>query len=165
VIEQRAIGHPGDGVALCLRPNRSISARGLARFFALLATTSIAVAVYSASQGNVFAPPFAVLELSVLALCLRLVWVGLGCQETIALSSAGVSVVHRPAWPQDPVGFHPCWVRLERQPGRTGTARERLMLTSHGRALEIGAFLGDEEREALEQRLRQALAQCREARG
>jgi uncharacterized membrane protein len=113
----------------------------------------------------VFAPPFAVLELSVLALCLRLVWVGLGCQETIALSSAGVSVVHRPAWPQDPVGFHPCWVRLERQPGRTGTARERLMLTSHGRALEIGAFLGDEEREALEQRLRQALVHCREARG
>jgi uncharacterized membrane protein len=37
------------------------------------------------------------------------------------------------------------------------------VLTSHGRAVEIGAFLGEDERGALERDLRQALAALKAA--
>jgi uncharacterized membrane protein len=156
MIEQRA-SPSGAGVEFRLRPNRSVSARGLAAFIAALVLTSILVAVQSAWQGNVFAPWFALLEAPVVALCLWLAWRKLGREQRIAVTPQGV-VVRDGA---GPVRFDPYWVRVEHREGRTGRARERLVLTSHGKAVEIGAFLGDEERAELEAQLKSALAEVR----
>jgi uncharacterized membrane protein len=64
----------------------------------------------------------------------------------------GVSGPHR---------FDTFWVRIAHVAGHTAHERGRLVLTSHGKAVEIGAFLGDEERAELEAQLASALAEVR----
>ncbi len=92
MIERTADGAAGARIEFRLRANRSVSAAGLLAFFAVLAGWSIAVAAFSAGQGNVFAPFFAAAELSVVAVCLRLVWRQLGRVEWIALAPEAVRV-------------------------------------------------------------------------
>ncbi|MCE3004436.1 MAG: DUF2244 domain-containing protein [Xanthomonadaceae bacterium] len=147
-----------------LRPDRSITAAGLAVFFLVLVATSVMVAGFSAWQGNLFAPVFAALELTLVWLLLRYVWRRQGqLQERIALTREALTVARQP--PGDEVSFHPYWVRIVRDPEDAGTARRRLLLTSHGRTVEVGAFLGDDERGQLERLLVGALGALRDGTG
>lgn len=143
-------------VALEIRPNRSMTAAGLKGFFAVMAATSLTVAGMSYAQGNVFAPIFAVVELSVLAICLRLVWRSLDRGERIVVGEESVDVE------RDREGlvarFNPFWVRVVSEAGATPTDRRRLLLTSHGRSVEVGAFLAEEDRARLEARLKDLIA-------
>ena len=59
MIEQRSTPVSPFAREFLLRPNRSMSARGLAVFFTGLATVAGVVSVVSAGQGNWFAPAFA----------------------------------------------------------------------------------------------------------
>lgn len=144
-----------------LKPNRSSSARGLVVFFAALATTALAAAALSASQGNVFAPVFALVYMALVGACLRRAWRDLDRQELIAVSDRAVTVEREPPHADGRARFHPYWVRLQRLSGRTANEHERLVLSSHGRKVEIGAFLADEERLELERRLQDVLARYR----
>ena len=56
--------------------------------------------------------------------------------------------------------FHPYWVRLALQQGRWRGWPSRLLVCSHGREVEIGAFLNEDERRALAQRLSALLARA-----
>jgi uncharacterized membrane protein len=58
-----------------------------------------------------------------------------------------------------PARFHPYWARVALVPGAWRNAPTRLLVRSHGREAEIGAFLNDEERSDLAQRLTKLLAQ------
>lgn len=143
-----------DGLRLCLRPNRSLSARGLALAFAVIACTCLAVALYSAAQGNVFAPWFAFIDLALLAWAFKLVWRASERAEWIDLSDGALTVRSERGGRCIETGrFHPYWVRVE-----TAGKIRRVLLRSHGKALCIGAFLGEEERGQLAETLRLALA-------
>ncbi|MBX3724974.1 MAG: DUF2244 domain-containing protein [Xanthomonadales bacterium] len=131
-----------------LSPNRSLDLRGLLTFFALVAAASLAVSSYSFSQGNAFAPAFALAELALLAVCLRLVWRRLARRERLALTGDGLLVEAGGRSER----FHPYWVRVRRD-GAGG-----VRLRSHGREIEVGAFLCPRERDQLAASLRAALA-------
>jgi uncharacterized membrane protein len=160
MIERSSINPAEGGVEFLLRPNRSITGAGLAAFFALLATTSATVAAFSASQGNVFAPPFAVLELVLVGLVLRYVWrLQAREEEHIALTREALTVARQPRG--DEVRFHPYWVRLSSAPSDARGEARGLVLSSHGRSVEVGAFLGEDERERLRRELAAALTALR----
>ncbi len=144
-----------------LKPNRSLTFGQLMGFYALIATASIAVAAFSAAQGNVFAPLFALLELSLLYALLSLVWRAQEKAEHIALAGDSLTIAWWPSGRQ--VAFNPYWVRIERLPGRTPRDPPRLVLGSHGKRVEVGTFLAADERDALADKLREAL-QCWRAR-
>jgi uncharacterized membrane protein len=148
---------PSAGIELVLRPNRSLTRRGLAGFYLLMSGASLAVAASSAAQGNVFAPFFAVAELSFLALCLWLVWKAGEREERILLSAGRIEVVREPGGQR--FQFHPFWARIFEFPEEAGG--RRLRIGSHGRFAELGSFLPDAEREQLASRLRALLADLR----
>lgn len=163
MIEQSASPTPDALYEFRLRPERSITAAGLAVFFLVLAATSVVVAGFSAWQGNLFAPAFAALELVLVWVVLRFVWRRQGeQQERIALTREALTVARQPSG--DEVRFHPYWVRVQRAPAGDRTGRRPLLLTSHGRTVEVGAFLGDEERSRLERLLAGALDALRDGR-
>ncbi|MCX8048558.1 MAG: DUF2244 domain-containing protein [Methylohalobius sp.] len=54
--------------------------------------------------------------------------------------------------------FHRAWVRIDWQKPKTLGEPSRLLLGSHGRRVEIGAFLIEEEKAALLKSLRQVLS-------
>lgn len=159
MIQERRADDGASRVEVLLSPNRSLSWAGLCRFFALMALVSLAVSGYSAWQGNVFAPFFAVMELGVLALCLGLVWISGNRRELISVAPEAIEVRWLP--PRQPVRFHPCWARMALEQGRHG--RERVLIGSHGKRVELGSFLPEAERAQLARRLGELLEQA--ARG
>ncbi len=160
MIDESAASASTEGFEFRLRPNRSITASGLVVFFMLLAAMSIAVAWVSSRQGNFFAPMFAAVELCLVWLLLRLVWRTQDQRhERIAMTVDALTVASLP--PGDEVEFPTPWVRVHSAPARSSTARRRLLISSHGRSVEVGTFLADDERALLERKLLQALAALR----
>lgn len=156
VIEERHVAGDVPRVEMLLSPNRSLTWPGLVRFFALMAAVSLLVSGYSAWQGNVFAPFFALLELAVLALCLLLVRRSGDRRELISVAPEAVEVRWLPE--RRGVRFHPYWAKMAVERGRHGG--ERVWIGSHGARVELGSFLNEDERAGLARRMRELLDQA-----
>ncbi len=150
MIEQFAPQGERGEARLVIRPNRALSRQQILAAFALVAVASAAVAVFSWAQGNVFAPVFAVCELSLLALCLRWVWVAGMRFEVVAIGPGEISVRQLPEM-CDMFRAHPQWVRMHQRGGH-------VLLVSRGLEVEVGACLGEAERQSLAERLRNMMA-------
>jgi uncharacterized membrane protein len=149
----------GRSARLRLRPPRALTARQFVALFAVLTGAMWLVASAGWLAGNVFAPAFAVLELVLVAACLLRVWRASGAGEVIVLGPSRLEVV-RMGEGGPAARFHPYWARLTLQSGRWPGAPSRLLLRSHGREIEIGAFLSETERKDLAGRLTAMLAQA-----
>jgi uncharacterized membrane protein len=136
-----------------LKPNRSLNLRQARVFFGLVIGTAVLVTGYSWLQGNVFAPIFAVVEISVLAVVFGLVWRRAERAEVISIHPQRVSVSHIPDL-AEALSEPPQWVRLEAQEGQ-------LYLACRGRRVGVGRFLGDAERERLANDLEHGLSVAR----
>jgi len=135
-------------VTMWLRPNRALSRRGLRRLIMMLAALALTTAGLGAWQGNVFAPLFALLEASAVAIALGVAWRAGDRSERITLDATSLEVQSLPG--RRSTCFQSYWVRVLLKPG---DGHNRLLLSSHGRELEIGAFLADEERVELSRKL------------
>ena len=146
---------PGDMVSLVLLPHRSLTRAGLVAFLVGQSLVAGGYALLAAWRGNVFAPVFAVLELALLSGCLVQVWKASGKGQIITLTPTQLDVA--PTSGAEGVQFHPYWthVRLERGSWRGWPSR--LLVGSHGREVEVGAFLNEDERQALARRLMELL--------
>ncbi|HET8899112.1 MAG TPA: DUF2244 domain-containing protein [Rhodanobacteraceae bacterium] len=139
---------------LSLQPVRRLSRSGLWMCVGLLALSALLVAWLSARQGNVFAPAFALLESVGLGAAFAAVWKRGKRGERITIDARALEVT---AWPgRQRVSYPSGWVRVRLE---SGAGRQRLLLGSHGRETEIGAFLADEERATLARDLRALLAE------
>ena len=154
VIELVAAVPSGPGALLVLRPRRALSAGQFAGSAVGLSLGTFVVAGYAFSQGNVFAPVFALLDAAFIATVLRWVWRQGDRFEEIALDERSLEV-RRSAQPEPAFRSHPFWVRLAVEGGE---GRERVLLGSHGRQVEVGSFLSHEERRDLATRLKRLLA-------
>jgi uncharacterized membrane protein len=164
MIEQTPAVTPGEAVSMVILPHRSLTRTGLWWFLTVQSAAAGGFALLAAYAGNVFAPLFATVELVVVAWCLFRVWRWSGrTGEVITLWPDRLEIACIGA-KTPPARFHPYWARLSLQPGNWRGAPRRLLVRSHGREIEIGAFLNDEERSALADRLSGLLAQARAAR-
>jgi len=144
---------------MVILPHRSLSRAGLWLFVIAQGFAAMGFALLAAGGGNVFAPVFAVLEVGFVALCLVRVWRTSASGEVIELTPARLDIVRMGE--QGPaLRFHPYWAQVLLQPGRWRGAPSRLLVRSHGREVEIGAFLNDEERRDLQRRLSALVAQA-----
>jgi uncharacterized membrane protein len=114
----------------------------------MLAALALTTAGLGAWQGNVFAPLFALLEASAVAIALGVAWRAGDRSERITLDATSLEVQSLPG--RRSTCFQSYWVRVLLKPG---DGHNRLLLSSHGRELEIGAFLADEERVELSRKL------------
>ncbi len=147
-------GDDGRSMTMWLRPNRVLSHGSLRRLAWGLAAVTLATALIGARQGNVFAPAFALVEAAAVAWALGIAWRAGNRSERITLDPRSLEVEALPGHRR--TRFPSGWVRVVLAPG---SGRRRLLLASHGRELEIGAFLGDEERMELWRKLERLLAQ------
>mgnify|MGYP002712983690 FL=1 len=137
---------------LCLTPNRALNSRGMWVVGLFLVATTLITALIGAEQGNVYAPLFALVESLAVAIALVLIWRGGNRRERIRLDADVLEVETRPG--RRCIRFQSGWVRVRLL---KGSDRQHLLLASHGRKVEIGAFLADPEREALQEKLNAAL--------
>lgn len=152
VLEPSAAG--SSRVTVWLRPNRSLSRRGLRRWVAVLVAVTIAVALLCAYSGNVYAPLFALVESVALVFALSRAWHAGDRSERITIDERSLELECLPGHRH--ASFQSYWVRvLMRRAGN----RQRLVLASHGGEVEVGAFLGEEERADVMETLRALLAE------
>lgn len=154
ISEQTLDSIPAETVSVMVLPHRSLTRSGLAGFLVAQSLAAGSLAALAAWQGNVLAPAFAVLELIVVAYCLHRVWRASGMGQIITLTPSRIEIS---ATLGGSVEFHPYWVRMQLAPGRRRGWPSRLLLGSHGREIEVGAFLNDAERRLLAQRLTELL--------
>jgi uncharacterized membrane protein len=141
-----------------IRPNCSLTWRGNLWLLAGLCTVSFGIAGAFAWLGLWLVLPFAGLEMGVLALALYLCAWRAQRIEVVRLDGDCVRIEVGHRQPEFRQKFDRHWVRVLLLPADTGHHRSRLLLRSHGRQLEIGACLPEEERRQLATALREALA-------
>ena len=158
MIEQTPADTPGDAVSMMILPHRSLSRAGLWLFMALQSAATAGFAMLAAWGGNVFAPVFALVELVLVGYCLSRVWRSSAAGQIVVISPVRLEIASMDGGA--PARFHPYWARLALVPGAWRSAPSRLLVRSHGREVEIGAFLNDGERRDLQRRLSALVAQA-----
>lgn len=144
-----------DAVSVVVLPHRSLSRAGLLGYLVAQSIAALGFAVLAATRGVVLAPVFAVLELAVVAWCVVRVWRASARGQVITVAPDGVEITATAGAP--PAHYHPYWMKVRLEPGRWPGWPSRLLVGSHGRETEVGAFLNDAERRELAQRLMQLL--------
>jgi uncharacterized membrane protein len=155
---------PMQEATVAVYAHRSLSRAGLVLYLAAQSIVTLGFALLAAWRGIVLAPVFAVLVLLLLAWCLRRVW--RSCANGLIVTVTPQRLEVRSSSDGELLGrFHPYWARLRLVPGRWPGWPARLLLGSHGREVEIGAFLNEAERRELAQRLTDLLCAAREHGG
>ncbi len=142
------------------RPNRSATPRLLAGLVVALALVSMGVAVLSVLQGNVWAPLFALLNVFAFGGSLALVWRRGDDEDRVRIIDNRVEVTRLRRRQAERSEFNLHWVRVWVVAAERPREHKRLLIGSHGRAIELGAFLNEEERSEFLQGLKAALGKA-----
>lgn len=141
-----------------LRPNSSLSPRAAAFFYLSITTVSLGLAGGFAWHGYWPILPFAGLELAGLGAALWVVQRRGQVREYLHIDDERVTF-RRVRGPQRlEHEFRRPWTRLELRRAPVAHWPSRLLIRSQGRAVEVGAFLTEDERLALRDRLGTVLA-------
>ena len=135
-----------------LLPNCSLTPADARRFFGFVAVTSLMIAGFFVANGYWPVLPFAGLELALLAFALATSLKRRHYLETVEISDADITITCRGPAGERAHQFSRHWARVTLR-GPRGWQPSRLLIESHGRACEVGAFLTEEERRALGRRL------------
>lgn len=131
------------GLSWVARRNNSLSSTGRSLVFAFIFAVSIGIAAGFAYLGAWLILPFAGVEMLVLYLAFRYVERRAGDFERIAIVGDRVEVEVCEAGRARSHELNRCWARVISRDGA------RLALRSHGREVEIGRHLNDDQRLAL----------------
>ncbi len=142
-----------------IRPNSSLSWRGNLLFFAIMVIISFGIAGVFAAKGYWVVFPFAGLEMAALGGALMLCsWRASRC-EVVSISDDTVEVIVGRHKPERRYTFNRHWARVVLAPPVIKGYPNRVLLRSHGRELEVGSCLNNEERQQLAQAMQKALTQ------
>ncbi len=140
-----------------IMPNRAMPWRQQLVFFSIFAAFSLGIAIGFFMQGLTLILPFAGLELLALGVALYVsAWRG-GRKEVVTIGREMVTVEIGRDEPEQQFEFERTWMQVVLQKSWSSWYPSRLLLRSHGRQLEIGSFLNEQERQALAFTLRKAM--------
>ena len=143
------VGVPLPRYRKLIRRPRALSRRGLRWVFVACAGVSGAIGVGFSAIGAWLVLPFAGLETLVVGAALVLVARQRGDYELVVVDKERVHIVRRARGHRECVQLQRYWARVSLARGIYGWYPSRLLIKSHGRAVEVGAWMTDEAREAL----------------
>ncbi len=144
-----------------LRRNSAMSVRQLSVFYLSFVVVSSLIAVSLWLMGAWLVMPFCGIDVVALGIALLVVARRAEDFERISLKGSELIVEVATAGRRQVTALNRFWVRLETEEG----TRHRVVLAQHGRRLQIGRFVGDEQRRQFGKELRSALAEGQAQRG
>lgn len=135
-----------------LLPNCSLTPPQARLLFATVTVTSLSIAGFFVASGYWPVLPFAGLELALLGYALAASQKRRHYVQTVEIDETRITVTTRGPGGVSENQFSRHWAKVKLH-GPQGWQPSRLLIESHGRACEIGAFLTEEERRALSRRL------------
>ncbi len=146
-----------------LRPSQPMEARTLLVILAIVASFNIAFALSFILRGAWPIAPFMGLDVVLLAWAFRASTLAAQRSERVILTPSLLRIEQRPAkGVVTEAQFNPYWVRVDLQ--RPTEFSNRLFLHSHGRALQLGAFLAPAVRESFANALKSAISAAKNPR-
>jgi uncharacterized membrane protein len=141
-----------------LRPYRSLSPAGFVVLMAVIGLAGFATAVAFFLVGAWPVPGFIGLDVALIYLAFRVSYRRARAWERVTLTRSTL-VVERgaPGCATKSFSFQPYWLRVEIDNAK------RLLIASHGKRFEIGAFLHPAERVEFAENLRAALRRMRDS--
>ena len=147
----------GKPAHIVLRGNASLSARAALCVFLGLAASAALIGLLLAIGGAWPVIPFLGLELVVVgAVFCRMCRRARDC-EVLAFENDRLQIIQHCGNSECRHEFQRYWARVALDPVRDGWYPPRLVVRSHGREVEIGASLNEDQRTELARRLRQVL--------
>lgn len=129
-----------------IAPNQSMSWHELLLAYGAIAGVTLAIAMYFWVQGLTLVLPFSGLELLVLGAALYVTaWRG-GAREVITITDDMVCVESGRTKPVHRHDFQRYWTRIVLRRSWIAWYPSRLLICSHGREIEVGKFLNEQER-------------------
>ncbi len=151
-----ALRHPRPGERQwIIRPNRSLTGFQVQACYAAIAAPVLAIGLGASALGLPLILPFSGIEALGLGIAFYVSWKRGERREIVGVDGDSVYVEREPD--QYRARFPRYWARIHLEAPGIPWYPTRLILRSHGRAIEIGAFLGEEERQSLARDLRSTL--------
>lgn len=142
---------------IIVRPNRSLSWRGVQRFYLGIVLVSFSIAGAFASLGFWPILPFAGIEMLVLGIALYMTSFKSAICEVVTIQGPSVTIERGRRAPEQRDQYPRAWLQVVYTKPPTKGHAGRLSLRSHGRSTEIGACLTEDERSRLADELLLAL--------
>ena len=138
-------------------PNRAMPWHQIVWIYSIFASFTLGIATAFFFRGFVLILPFAGLELLALGVVLYIsAWRG-GIREVITVTENKVKVETGRNTPEKSCEFDRSWSQVVLQRSWNNWYPSRLLIRSHGRQVEIGRFLNEEERTGLAMELRKII--------
>jgi uncharacterized membrane protein len=142
---------------IVIRPNRSLTRRQLQLTFGIIATVCLSIASVFAVLGMWPVLPFAGAEVLAVGIGFYLSARGGQEEEVVSVDSDKVAVEKgrrpmRRRWE-----LQRAWAKIRLLPPRLRWYPTRLVIRSHGKEVELGGFLNEDERRRLAGELRHAI--------
>jgi uncharacterized membrane protein len=131
-----------------LAPHCSLSTRGAALFFGSVCFATFGVAAVATALGFWPVLPFAGAEMLLLGWALHSNMQRRHDRESIDVTETEITIEYARGIPCRVV-FPRHWARVKIRRPKSSLHRGQLLIESHGRALEVGMFLTEEERHQL----------------
>ncbi len=144
-----------------IRPNRSMTAKGMIIFVGLVGLAVLLIAVRFVLLGAWVVLPFAILEIVLLAAGFWMYERTGRYRETVRVSRNNFFITKDSVHGLKTSQFNPDWVQVDLKLDPGNWYPSRLLIRSHGKQVEIGACLTNQEREALSKALMQSMPQSR----
>ena len=138
-------------------PNRAMSWQHIMMFYFAIATITLAIAINFYTQGLTLILPFAGLELAALGVVLYISAWRSNIKEVISISGEKIKIEIGRDAPEEVYEFDKVWAKIVLQKSWNNWYPSRLLLRSHGRQIELGKFLNEQERQCLEVELKKVI--------
>jgi len=140
-----------------LMPNSSLPFGQAIVLFAGMFMLSLSVALVFCLKGFWLILPFSGVELLVLGYCLVITMKKCGVKEVITISDKVIRVERGLKTAESKSELPLAWLRVELDKPKYKGYPQSLMLSSHGKRIEVGRFLVESEREKLAIQLKKML--------
>jgi len=145
------------GTGFVVKPNQAMSWQSLMLVYACIASVTLTIGVSFYLIGLTLILPFSGIETLALGAALYITaWKG-GMQEVILINGDTIVVEQGRQCPERRDTFQRAWAQVVLERSWNSWYPSRLLIRSHGRQLEIGKFLNEQERQGLAIELGKAL--------
>ena len=143
---QRYFGQGDTDVGYVVKPNQAISWRSMMLVYALISTVTIVIGMFFYSMGLTLILPFSGLEIVALGAALYVCACRGGIQEVISIDYDNITVESGRVRPEQSETFKRAWAKVILERSWNSWYPSRLLIRSHGRQIEVGRFLNEQER-------------------
>ncbi|HBH09891.1 MAG: hypothetical protein CMF53_02000 [Legionellales bacterium] len=142
---------------IMVMPNRAMPWQHIMMFYFLIAAITLAIAITFFIQGLTLILPFAGLELAALGIVLYISAWRSNIKELVSITEEKIKIEIGRNAPEKIYEFDRTWAQIVLERSWNNWYPSRLLLRSHGKQIEIGKFLNEQERQRLEVELKKVI--------